>query len=626
MKKIISILITVAMLVTLLAGMTLSTSATTYSGTWGELTWSFDANSGELIISGEGAMNDFTSGSSNAWRTYSNLIKTVVINEGVTSIGDYAFPAFMFTSIDFPDSVTSIGSYAFRNCSKLTSVNIGDNVTNIEDYAFRNCSRLATVTIGSGVTNIGDDAFRNCNALTAITVDENNLYYKSIDGNLYSKDGKTLILYTIGKTANSFTVPNGVTSIERFAFHYASFLTNVTIPDTVTSIGNSAFYNCSVLRTVNIPDAVTSIGNSAFYACTSLTGVNIPEGVTSISNSLFYECNSLKNVTIPDSVTSIGDTAFFNCTALTDINIPEAVTSVGNEAFFGCSGLTSIKIPENVTSIGFGAFCRCSNLKSITIPDGVTLIDDTTFADCTALTSINIPESITRIGWCAFDNCANLANVNYYGTETKWNKITIDSDNDPLLNATINYIYGSETFNSASVRISADHPGIRFKTAIEQSVLDELIAQYGKENIKIGTIIIPEDMVTELDMVTIAALDAAGINYVKVLANIDNPFAKDGTTNIYAGSLVNIKEANLDRDFIGVGYIEITKGDGEVIHYYSSTTAKRNISYVATCALEDTSETQVDEYKYEIVVGEKVCYSPYPEAQREILGKLIVKK
>jgi len=157
-------------------------------------------------------------------------------------------------------------------------------------------------------------------------------------------------------------------------------------------------------------------------------------------------------------------------------------------------------------------------------------------------------------------------------------------------------------------------------------VLDELTELYGKENIRIGTIIIPEDMVTELDMVTVAALDAAGINYVKVLANIDNPFAKDGTTNIYAGSLVNIKEANLDRDFIGVGYIEITKENGDILHYYSSTTAKRNISYVATCALEDTSETQVDEYKYEIVVDNKVCYSPYPEAQREILGKLIVKK
>ena len=359
----------------------------------------------------------------------------------------------------------------------------------------------------------------------------------------------------------------------------------------------------NIIKSVVIGDGITSIGNDAFSGCSSLTSIDIPNSVTSIGNFAFSRCSSLTNITIPDGVTSIGDSAFTNCSSLASITIPDGVTSIEYSVFSGCSSLASITIPNSATSIGAYAFRNCSSLTSITIPD-----------------------SVTSIEYYAFKSCNSLTSVNYHGSESDWSEMTIYSNNSYLLNATRNYIYGSETFNSASVRISADHPGIRFKTAIEQSVLDELIAQYGKENIRIGTIIIPADMVTELDMVTVAALDAAGISYVSVWADIDTPFMTNGTTNIYAGSLVNIKEANLDRDFIGVGYIEITKGDGEVIHYYSSTTAKRNISYVASRAIEDTSETKNENYKYEIVVDNKVCYSPYSDAHREILGKLIVKK
>lgn len=167
-------------------------------------------------------------------------------------------------------------------------------VTSIGDFAFSYCSRLTSVTIGNGVTSIGWGAFSGCSSLTGISVSENNSSYKSINGNLYSKGGKTLVQYAIGKTDSSFTIPNSV-----------------------TSIGDWAFNGCSGLMSVTIGNSVTSIGDNAFRGCTGLTSVTIPDSVKSIGSDAFSDCSRLTCITIPDSVTSIGEYAFYGCTRLT---------------------------------------------------------------------------------------------------------------------------------------------------------------------------------------------------------------------------------------------------------------------------------------------------------------------
>ena len=273
--------------------------------------------------------------------------------KSVTSIDNYAFKnCTSLTSITIPNSVTSIGYSAFNGCSGLQEISLpfvwnessirkfpfgeifGDDkyvggiktqqpyydsddpqtiwgatyyipsslkkVTitggNISNGAFQDCSSLTSVTIGKNVTSIGERMFYGCSSLTNINVDINNKNYKSINGNLYSKDDRTLIQYAIGKTDTSFNIPDSVTEIGEGAFIGCDSLTSIAIPNSVTEIGERAFSGCDSLTSITIPNGVTSIGYSAFENCYSLTSVTIPDSVTSIEGYAFYGCSSLKTI------------------------------------------------------------------------------------------------------------------------------------------------------------------------------------------------------------------------------------------------------------------------------------------------------------------------------------------
>ena len=491
MKKFISLLLSLTMLLSIVSVVDLSAYADTLTtGKCGvNVTYSFDTSTGMLTISGTGKMTGYSYYHSPFYKNTN--IESVSIEDGVTSIGDGTFCyCENLTSITIPNSVTSIGNYAFSDCTSLTSVTIPNSVTSIGERAFDGCSRLTSVTIPNSVTSIGVSAFSSCTNLTSVSIPDsvmsigngafnscwgltsvtipdsvtsigwstfghctsltsievsgNNKNYSSLDGVLFNKDKSELITYPAGKTDSEYVIPNSVTSIGRYAFSTCKSLISVTIPNSVTSIGDYAFYSCWGLTSVTIPDSVTSIGDHAFYECTSLTSVTIPNSVTSIGVAAFSSCRSLTDVTIPDSVTSIGDFAFDNCTSLTSVTIPNSVTSIGGNAFYNCTSLTSVTIPNSVTSIGVAAFSSCRSLTDVTIPDSVISIGDSAFFGCINLTSVTIPDSVTVIGSNAFYDTP------YYNDKSNWingvlymSNCLLNTNND--FNFTNNYIVENST-------------------------------------------------------------------------------------------------------------------------------------------------------------------------------------
>ncbi|MBQ8320807.1 MAG: leucine-rich repeat protein [Clostridia bacterium] len=354
----------------------------------------------------------------------------LVIDKSIEHIGAHAFAdCDNLISVVIGEGVTSIGDSAFIFCTSLTSVKIGNGVTSIGDYAFRFCDSLLSLMIPNNVTNIGYYSFNQCNSLENITVDDNNISYKSIDGNLYkiNRDSATLTLvqYAIGKTDTSFAIPYSVTSIDEGAFWGCTSLTSVTIGNGVMRIGEDAFYYCRSLTNATIPNSVTSIGGGAFYYCDSMTSVTVGDGVTSIGGGAFSNCNSLTSVYITDLARwcqiSFEDSSanplnaaknlYLDGELVTKLIIPDNVISISDYAFHYCKSLTSVTISNSITNIGEAAFRFCTSLTSVTIGNSVKNIGTAAFLSCTSLTSITIPSSVTSIGYLAFGTCESLTNI-----------------------------------------------------------------------------------------------------------------------------------------------------------------------------------------------------------------------
>ncbi len=319
-------------------------------------------------------------------------LTSIIIPDSVTTIGKCAFYGCeSLVSVEIGNGVTSIGQQAFYLCKSLKSVTIPDSVKSIEHYAFLECSSLTGVKIGKGVTSIGVMAFASCPSLTAISVDENNEHYSSIDGNLYSKDGKSLIKYVEGKTDPYFVVPECVTSIE-----------------------DESFYDCSSLVSVEIGKNVTNIGAYAFYYCSALAAFSVDE------NNENY-CSIGGNIYSKDGKALV---RYAEGKTKTTFDIPDGVITANNGAFYNCQSLQAITIPDSVTSIGEDAFVQCFSLVSIIIPDGVTCIEAWAFSNCSSLTSITIPSSVTSFGTWALYGCESLSTISFDGTVEQWSVIT----------------------------------------------------------------------------------------------------------------------------------------------------------------------------------------------------------
>jgi len=239
--------------------------------------------------------------------------------------------------VTLPDTITVLEDYAFYLCSGLEEINIPDSVEKFGFQTFYGCAKLKEISVPAGVTEIEGYTFDGCTSLEAVHVEKNNQNYKDEDGILFTKDGSDLILYPASKTGNEYTVPDGCTKLEGYAFMANSYLEQITL-NSVTEMGEDVFYYCTALKSIEIPEGITMLTGSAFGNCTSLKSVTLPETLETIGSGCFYNCIQLDEITIPDSVTTINSNAFFNCPSLTRIRISQNVTTIGDYAFGFYSG------------------------------------------------------------------------------------------------------------------------------------------------------------------------------------------------------------------------------------------------------------------------------------------------
>lgn len=395
-------------------------------GDGSNLRWSLSG--GVLTISGTGAMKD--------WEFYGNNVSPwceneqitgIVINDGVTSVGDGAFYRCKnVTNVELPATLKSIGYLAFYSCFGLKAVDIPNGVTSLTS-AFQNCRGLTTIDVPSGVTDIAG-AFASCINLTSVTLRE------------------------------------GLPEIGKNAFASCESLTSIKIPSTVTSIGSYAF-DQSAIQTINIPNGVTEIGEMAFGQCPNLTELVIPDSVVKIGRNVVEGCSKLRSIHLGKGVENIfwvnsiaganEFRTFQDCESLTYITVDpdnQYYTAEDNvlfnkdktEVYRSAPGKTgSYTLPNSVKTMENTFIFEDSQLSSIVIPEGVQGFPRCTFKNCTNLKEIWLPKSLKVVGQNAFvasmeDLGADpIEDVYYAGSEDDWNNIYFAGGGHP--SGTVHY-------------------------------------------------------------------------------------------------------------------------------------------------------------------------------------------
>ena len=369
-------------------------------------------------------------------------------------------------------SVVKIGDGAFSGCENISGIEISKTVREIGSLAFEGCTNLQTIVIPESVKKIGRDAFDN--------VLFKEVYIESFESWLETEFESACsnpmyvgeVYYIDGKRVPSeddeyFIIPEGVTELKPYSL--CGFLANnvtLVLPESLEKIGEGAInvmwgeyviYNGSPesFEKIEIGEDNDDLLNAEFIFRKGQCGENVyfslsEEGVLTISGSgdMYnsdrdeWEKSDVKKAVIEEGVTSIGDSAFYGCENLEVVELPEGIEKIGAYAFGECTALTKIEIPGSVTYIGDWAFSVCNALTEIKIPDGITGIEAGTFKECRALEYIEIPGSVTYVGGRAFYRCKKLETVWYYGDTSDFEKIDIDEDNEPLLDARKIYAAG----------------------------------------------------------------------------------------------------------------------------------------------------------------------------------------
>ena len=343
-------------------------------------------------------------------------------------------------------------------------------VKTIAQLAFKDCTTVKYIYIPSSIEGIGTDeigdtakyessVFVGCSNLNTVEIDPNNQYYtnNNEDGVIYDKNKTKLYYYPTAKTGSSFTIIDGVTSIEQNAFADCKNINTIVTPKGLATLGAEAFLNCTNLSKITLNEGLKTIEANAFGLCESLEEIKLPSTVETIGLIAFQGCIKLTKIDIPISTTFIEPGAFLNCSKLASINVdslnnnytnynndgvlytkdmttivryPQAksgteytisnsTTKIDYQAFKQCNNLTKVEMPDILTFIDASAFENCSNLQQITIPEGITELSYFIFSKCSSLKEVNLPDTLKEISRSTFDECTSLKEIIIPGNVTK---------------------------------------------------------------------------------------------------------------------------------------------------------------------------------------------------------------
>lgn len=473
----------------------------TVSGTCGDnLTWKVEE--GVLTISGTGDMYDYEAYKA-PWYSLASSITSVVLEEGVASIGEYAFYSHSaIRKATIPSSVKTISEGAFLACTGLSLADIPEGVQTIEGSAFRGCSSLLSVAIPDSVSYMGNYVYAYCSSLVTVRIG----------------DGVKTIMsqsFYYCDRLETVVVGDGVTTIESSAFYYCDKLESVTFGTGISTIGTYAFH-CDILKTVyykgteeqwnavsidstnrkllsstmhynyvEIPEnacgdnvvwtlvngVLTISGSGAMDDYESadavpwhalkeeISAIVIGPGVTEIGARAFAGCTAVKSVELGSDVWYIGEYAFASCGGLTELTIPEGVKTVDAYAFAWCSGLEKLTLPDSLYTIEFYAFGECTALTEVELPAVASMVGEYAFYGCTALEKVVIPVSMRRVASHAFGGCVSIENVYYDASPENWEYILFGVDNECLREATMHYQYKNGVSDIVDMTMGKDEIG-----------------------------------------------------------------------------------------------------------------------------------------------------------------------
>lgn len=384
----------------LCAHVTVPSTPTYATGTCGNnLTWEYSNN--VLMIEGSGPMStyDYNTNNPPPWSAYREVVKQVVIEKGVTSIGSDVFMDMInLTQVSIPNTVTDIRNYTFYGCTSLKNIVIPASVKKIGNNLFNGCSSLTSISLPEGLESIGEYAFNMCTALESVNV------------------------------------PEGITILNKCTFQGCENLSVVKLPNSLTTIGWSAFNSCIGLNSITIPDNVTTIEQFAFSQCKNLATIQMPMNLENVGFRAFYNCEALTRLILPECLETIGERAFDECSNLANIYVYADETSIHDLAFYGLNDFIvhcyedssmhryadsheleyvliprhneaiKVELPSSLIVIEEQAFAN-NTFECVVIPDGCTTIKAGAFEGNTALRFVEIPASVKQIDATAFKNC-----------------------------------------------------------------------------------------------------------------------------------------------------------------------------------------------------------------------------